>query len=135
MAVRLEDGSVLVVGGQRTSAELHDPDSGIWAPAGSTKARFGQTAVLLEDGRVLIAGGFVESRGYFLTVASAELYDPFQGTWSPAEGMIEARALHTAVLLADGMALVTGGVIGDFGPLGSVELFDASTGKWSPAGP
>ena len=68
VAALLKDGRVLVVGGgydggtgdflARTSAETYDPVSGTWSAAGEMsigRQRF--TASLLEDGRVLVAGG------------------------------------------------------------------------------
>jgi len=80
-ATVLADRMVLVAGGvgpgtdpvRLTSAELYDPGSGRWTMTGSMAAPhgFSQTATLLSDGRVLVAGGFHGSR-----LASAELYDP-----------------------------------------------------------
>jgi hypothetical protein len=62
-----------------------------------TQARDGQTATLLSDGRVLVAGG------------SAELYDPVTGTWTATADMTEPYYGHTATLLLDGTVLVAGG--------------------------
>src|SRR5215469_11351042 len=62
----LRDGRVLVAGGARnigyraelSSAEIYDPESGAFSPTGSMSVpREGHTATLLNDGRVLIAGG------------------------------------------------------------------------------
>ena len=84
-ATLLSDGKVLVVGGRPwlspddrlASAELYDPGTGTWTAAGSmNEPRAYITAVLLTDGRVLVAGGSVH-------IASAELYDPASGTWTP----------------------------------------------------
>lgn len=83
-ATLLRDGTVLVAGGlgpgsdpiALTSAELFDPRSGRWtATGGMAEAHgFSQTATLLSDGRVLVAGGFWRVR-----LSSAELYDPRKG--------------------------------------------------------
>jgi len=51
------------------NSELYDPVTGTFAAAGSmTVERYGHTATLLPNGKVLIAGGQNSS--------SAELYDP-----------------------------------------------------------
>ena len=55
-------------------------------PAYMTTARGGQQAVLLANGRVLIVGG-VSPDGAFLT--SAELYDPYTGTFTATGDMMQ----------------------------------------------
>jgi hypothetical protein len=71
-----------------------------------SSAREGQTATLLSDGRVLITGGLGDSG----TLATAELYDPQSGTFSPTGSMSSAREGQTATLLSDGRVLITGGL-------------------------
>ena len=66
-ATVLKDGRMLVTGGLETfqetargvrTAEVYDPSTGVWSPAGDTKIiRNSHTASLLPDGMVLIAGG------------------------------------------------------------------------------
>jgi hypothetical protein len=90
-------------------------------------ARWGHTATLLPDGWVLVSGGF--SPGY-VSLASAEIYDPALGTWSLTGSMSTARWIHTATLLPDGRVLVSGGsddiAGGGGGALASAEIFDTA---------
>ena len=147
-ATLLSDGRVLIAGGYTSSmgadfwsglasAELLDPKTGKFSPTGSlVTARTDNTATLLADGRVLIAGGWSYNnfRGPFL--ASAELYNPKTGTFSPAGSMATARVFHTATLIADGRVLIAGGESGTSSPfLASAELYNPKTSTFSPAGP
>ncbi len=109
-ATLLRDGRVLIVGGSThaesysaTSAETYDPVTGTFSPTGAmATARMGHTATLLPDGRVLVTGGSNGTEGAVPTteiVATAELYDPRTGTFSPTGSMMDARSAHTATLL------------------------------------
>ena len=135
-ATLLEDGRVLVVGGQETpsrkldSAEIYDPAADTWTSAGSMSVERGQghTATLLSDGRVLVSGDSDES--------IAEIYDPSDGQWSQAGIMTEPRNAATSTLMADGRVLVAGG--GDAtkagqDPFASAEIFDPNTVEWTAA--
>src|SRR5438270_10739182 len=98
-------------------------------PGALISARENHTATLLQDGRVLVAGG--DNAGGWL--ASAELFDPATGTWSPATSMATPRRYHTATLLEDGRVLVAGGSRGPGAILRSAELYDPPTNRWAPA--
>ncbi len=104
---------------------------GKFVPTGNLNApRIGHTATLLNDGRVLIAGG---SRVDETPINSAELYDPASGTFSPTANMLFSRTGHTATLLLDGRVLITGGYTeGDSGA--SAELYDPATGAFTLTG-
>jgi hypothetical protein len=96
---------------------------------------YGATATLLRDGRVLVAGGEVESDGD--ASSAADLYDPTTGQWTPTGSMRTARRGHTATLLADGRVLVAGGWKPQDHPVEpprGAELYDPGTGTWTKAG-
>ena len=81
--------------------------SSIISGSGLNFARYDHTATLLNDGRVLVAGG-VDVSGNEL--ASAELYDPGNQTWTTTPNMAVARRDHTATLLpTTGQVLLLGG--------------------------
>lgn len=151
VAALLADGTVLVAGGayvDRTgtrilvSAEIFDPATGTWSPTGDlATARRGAQAVVLGDGRVLLVGGSSTGRrlnyGY-AALASAELYDPSTGFWTPAGSLALAREDFSLVALPDGGALVVGGIVGSDDAArttASAERFDLNTLRWSSAGP
>jgi hypothetical protein len=90
------------------------------------------TATLLPNGKVLVAGGCYDVCRIY-NLSSAELYDPFTGTWSATSSMANARAQHTATLLPNGKVLVAGGISGS-NIVASAEIYDPATGAWSPAG-
>src|SRR5271154_2300027 len=71
--------------------------------------RSSQTATLLPDGRVLIAGGMRRNQDFY---KSAELYDPATGKFKATGEMNQRRVGHIAVLLRSGKVLVAGGWVG-----------------------
>jgi deoxycytidylate deaminase len=89
--------------------------------------RAAHTATLLNDGRVLIAGG-LSGR----SLPGAEIYDPKFQRFTNVSSMRSARAGHAATLLADGKVLISGGYNGGY--LRSCEIFDPVTARFTPAG-
>jgi len=93
--------------------------------------RTGQTATLLVDGRVLVAGGFNSDAG---DLAETELYDATSESFSPAGSMSTPRPGLTATLLDHGSALTNGKVLVAGGNTATADLFDPASGSFAPTG-
>lgn len=108
--------------------------------------RRGHTATLLDDGRVLLAGGakpVTPERARVCdfddpcTLASAELVDAEARTSALVTPMRVPREAHAAVAVPGGV-LVVGGLFSGGACLrtpGAVEHFDVERGTWSDAAP
>ena len=125
-ATLLTTGKVLVAGGDNVAgvgsylitAGVYDPSLGTFTATGNmTTARQDQTATLLPDGTVFIAGGD------FTAGTSAELYNLAGGTFSSVGAMTTPRFLHTAALLPDGRVLLAGGLPYSTATTSSAELY------------
>jgi hypothetical protein len=170
-SVLLPDGRVLVTGGFPTippdsegmdapahvlPAEIYDPASGTFSslPALSP-ANQGSSATVLQDGRVLIAGGRTREQAPLpdcmsscrmggTAIDTAVIFDPRTGTSAPVGPLNEGRFMHAAALLRDGRVLIAGGRTGaviDLGDgsstmevLDSAELYDPATNTFSRTG-
>jgi hypothetical protein len=125
-AVKLADGRVLICGGGSHNTGFNDACE-VFDPAGpsvaytSGKMQAGRnltTATLLQDGRVLIAGGNQDP-------PDAEIFDPKLGTFTAAGNFNSERSEFTATLLSDGGVLLAGGTGAGGGALASAEVFTA----------
>ncbi len=125
-ATRLPSGNILIAGGSgRTGggafaptpgAEIHDPALRTFTFTGPMgAARFGHTAILLPNGKVLLVGG---------ADAEAEMYDPETGVFEFVGGSLgRVRRGHTTSLLSDGRVLIAGGTDKDFALLDRAILY------------
>jgi hypothetical protein len=135
-ATRLLDGRVLLAGGEAAldgggyeftaSCEIYDPATNTWSATGSlNEGRDFHQAVLLADGRVMVAAGLD-----IQILKSVEIYDPATGTWSYTQSMLNPPG-GNLVLLADGRVLAAGGKKQS---ATRCQLYDPATGKWSLTG-
>ncbi|MCI0341011.1 MAG: Ig-like domain-containing protein [Planctomycetales bacterium] len=157
-AVALQSGDVAIFGGTTPivarnggtvlrSAEVYKRVQGLWVASGSNNGqgmfypRYGHTATLLTNGKILVAGGGDERTVW----DTAELYDPLSDTFSPTPGrMAESRQYHTANLIGNGNVVLAGGwsmsvLLGN--ALGatantalitnSIEVFDVTAGTFT----
>jgi hypothetical protein len=141
----LGDGRVLIAGGfegnandfgffPTPTAEIYDPATQSFSPGGEMpQEAASQTASVLLDGTVLVAGGFGNScpgRG-----AGVAIFDPASNSFRAGVSLPTRRAEHTATTLNDGRVLITGG--GDpcdflGGSISSTAVvFDPATSSYS----
>jgi hypothetical protein len=120
---------MLLAGFSSVPTRAADGQGGVRSIMPMVERRSCHSATLLNDGTVLIAGGFV-SEGRYLR--SAELYDPVAGTFSATGSMTEARACHTATLLPDGRVLMLGSWTTTW--LDSAEVYDPATRRFTSMG-
>src|SRR4051794_34395398 len=105
-----------------------------WAPtAGAmSEPRWLHQAVLLDNGKVLIAGGFSTVRPPGVR-GGVDPSAPARGTFAPGPLMIAPRAQFGMPKLPDGRVLAVGGVTGQYGAtvLPSAEVYAPRTNRWS----
>ncbi|MEZ6185581.1 MAG: kelch repeat-containing protein [Planctomycetota bacterium] len=164
-ATKLATGEVLIVGGfgidsfdqngnavqgQLASAYLFDPQTNTFAATtgGLAVARSDHYATLLPNGQVLITGGYngAVNQGAGSTLPVAELYDPFQRTFTPlsqtGQDMTIPRQAGSATAI-NGKVLYVGGqafVATQQNPTPTLymapdsESFDPATGAFAADG-
>ncbi|MGH9181274.1 MAG: kelch repeat-containing protein, partial [Acidimicrobiales bacterium] len=151
-ATRLPDGRVLVAGGftgnvdtnaqpNLNTAEIYNPATGTWTPTGDMGIRRAlHSAIVLRTGKVLAMGGRTcnvappAACDFTQTTATAELYDPATGTWTPTGSMSVAHHTTGMTLLADGRAFVPAGF--PTGVAGFIaETYDPVSGTWRVVAP
>lgn len=127
----LSDGRVLFTGGldlagaPTDGAAIWDPVSGLTTTLVMGSKRAGHGASLMNNGQVLISGGFenvtidlaaiLADPLQLLTIFggvlnSTELFDPVTESFTAGPNMLEARALHSSTTTSSGKVLVAGGL-------------------------
>jgi uncharacterized protein (TIGR03437 family) len=144
-ATLLANGKVLFAGGgflthdgigisfnPTKTAQLYDPATGKWSLTGNlSETRIGHNATLLQDGKVLVAGGCLDGDCMFY-LDSVELFDPNTETWSLTGTINTPRDGHTLTTLPNGNVLLSGGQGRPFPfTLNTVEIYNPVSGRWS----
>jgi hypothetical protein len=140
---RLPDGQIFEVywgpfatryEGPPVVSEIRDLENGkARSAAPMNVVRKDVTVTSLQDGRVLVAGGF-ELKAHHVS-ATAELYDVRSNRFIVTGRMTVRRTGHAAIALKDGRVLIVGGSTqGSGGALASAELYNPLTGKFSRTG-
>ena len=103
------------------------------ATSAMVQPRTGHSAVLMQDGRVLVTGML---EGYQGAPIVSEVFEPGSQTWAVSSPLNVPRYLAPGVLLDDGRVIVVGGVCPWFNCtypyVAQAELYDPKTGVWQP---
>jgi len=134
----LKDGKILVTGGDYIDTvlwdvvyldnlDIYDPNTDKWSIGAPMKiSRSWHTATLLNDGRMLVAGGYNDS----LEINECEIYDPQNNTWVTVSPMMVKRHTHAAILLNNGNVFVSGR--SSLAPWSkSCEVYNVDENQWS----
>ena len=111
----LSNGKVLVTGEDQPevcqTAEIFDPSTQNWTRIEDmNECRMLHQLSLLINGKVLASAGYLPGPDVATAILNdAELYDPSTGKWTVTGNLNTERAVHTAVVLANGKVLVIGG--------------------------
>lgn len=165
-ATLLPNGKVLIAGGGAEggfgfptfssgipATEVYDPATNSFTPTNEMGTpRYAHTATLLPNGKVLVTGGYATSdiqKQVADALATAEIYDPATGAFTPTGSMATARGGHTATLLLNGKVLIAGGLVNlgsslcatttctgspDTSVASTAEFYDPATGTFTPTG-
>ncbi len=112
--------------------------SGTWAFTGSVaKAATNASSILMQNGKVLVAGGNIGGIG--AVYPWAQVYDPVTSAWSATRDMKSGRNWPTGTLLPDGRVLIVGGSNGkpngdNLVILKTAEFYDPAAGTFSLSG-
>ena len=135
-ATPLSDTTVLFLGGgvSACSAEIYTLRRRSRVIRDGSVCRIGHTATMLQDGTILIVGGTSSLDLSAETLASAEIFSPIAGGFTPTGDLANARFGHEATLLVDGTVLITGGYTedadGNRRATLSAELYDPHLGEF-----
>lgn len=134
-AITLKNGKVLLTCAHGTkNAALYDPTLDAFIPTGSMSSEHwnSATATLLDDGRVLIAGGWAEDANLNINrIAATDLYDPDTGLFTAGPMMNDSRYGHIAFRTPDGNVLIAGGQSNAGVNLDRFEVFDPDSNTFT----
>lgn len=150
--IQLNDGTILVVGGEHLGATgtgnpatddtlnphcyIYDPVGDSWTLTGSLNTgRVSPVLVKLNNGKILCVGGRSKiTDGASLT--SCELFDAGTGLWTNTGSLAVGRYRFALWKLNSGDVLVSGGLTGNpgFDSVSSTELYSVAGGTWSNTG-
>jgi hypothetical protein len=139
----LADGRVLFTGGldlatgqPTAAAAVYDPATQTTTTLAMSVARAAHGASLMNNGRVLITGGFLtfnlaDPLSLFQGMqVTTEIFDPATNTFAPGPNMLEARAMHSSTTLTNGNVLIAGGL--SLLPIVNIPTVSATAYRFNP---
>jgi hypothetical protein len=134
LAFRLIGFGILALGSAGAQAPADTASvAGEWRPAGKLAVgRYAPGAVVLTDGRALVAGGY--SFELDRTHRSSELFDPVKGAWTPGPALSQDRNFPLVIPAKAHQWLFVAGFNGEAGTVAACDLLTPS-GPTLAAGP
>ena len=123
----LLDGKVVIFG--QTLAEMYDPDTGVWSSLGApaVERSRGTSAIILQSGKVMIAGGEWKQPGWqgqVHVMATIQTFDPSSNVFSSSEiPSMTAPHIYQSTFLQDDGVLVVG--------TAGIETYNPTTKLWT----
>ncbi len=141
-AVVLDDGRILIIGGQGITpniatdkCEIFDPVNNTLTPAASLNTpRLAHAAIKLDNGNILVVGGSPNNTAQSNDLSSCEIYDIGTNTWSFTGSLSEKSNLIEVQPLSNGKVLRIGGTGSSGFGTRTCEIYDPATGIWTPTG-
>lgn len=138
--ISLANGDVLVVGGDTASSKYivrYHWSSNTWSTIANGTLQIKRREpclALLDDGRVMIAGGAIS--GLDANSLKVDIYDPLTDTISPLSDSFYGRQFGSLIQLDDGKVLYSGGKTYDSGAATEIaeptsEFYDVDSDTWS----
>ncbi len=122
----LPDGRVLIT--ETQAVEIFDPSTDDVSDAAEMlHERQYHVSVALDDGTVLVAGGFYSPNG--------EIYDPQSNSWTATQMMNGFRLMPEVSVNSMGRVFLFGGFDRNSNVIDTVEVFDPSDGSWTAVAP
>jgi hypothetical protein len=107
----------------------------VWKPGKDMLSRREHgVSTVLKDGRVLVAGGDLETASGFTPVPAAEIYTPATNTWKAVDPLPSFRSRFSLTTLTNGKVLLAGGFTAAGVPDRRAWLLNPGTGHWTPTG-
>jgi len=145
-SVKMDDGRVLLSGGSYDGykfhgipeCELFDPLTNAWTEIRPMNVgRTSHVSILMNDGNVLVCGGYNSTDSPYHMLNNCEVYSPANGTWIEVDTMKVRRVEPEILKLHDGRILIIGGrtmfgtgSTAEDGATEKCELYDPAVGEW-----